>query len=77
MKGCGVPKSAANWITRDVLRELKERECEIEDLALTPAMLGQLIALVEEGRLTQKSAAQMPTKKVLLSLDMSRPPRCS
>ena len=77
VKGCGVPKSAANWITRDVLRELKERECEIEDLALTPAMLGQLIALVEEGRLTQKSAAQMPTKKVLLSLDMSRPPRCS
>lgn len=58
-KGCGAPKAAANWITRDVLRELKERECEIEDLALTPAMLGQLIALVEAGRLTQKSAAQL------------------
>ncbi|MGB0618662.1 MAG: Asp-tRNA(Asn)/Glu-tRNA(Gln) amidotransferase subunit GatB [Myxococcota bacterium] len=58
-KGCGAPKSAANWITRDVLRELKERECEIEDLALTPAMLGSLIGLVEEGRLTQKSAAQL------------------
>ena len=58
-KGCGAPKAAANWITRDVLRELKERECEIEDLALTPAALGQLIGLVEEGRLTQKSAAQL------------------
>ncbi|MCR9095979.1 MAG: Asp-tRNA(Asn)/Glu-tRNA(Gln) amidotransferase subunit GatB [bacterium] len=58
-KGCGAPKAAANWITRDVLRELKERECEIEDLALSPAILGKLIALVEEGRLTQKSAAQL------------------
>ncbi len=58
-KGCGAPKSAANWITRDVLRELKERECEIEELALTPAILGSLIGLVEEGRLTQKSAAQL------------------
>lgn len=58
-KGCGAPKSAANWITRDVLRELKERECEIEDLALTPAILGSLIGLVEEGRLTQKSAAEL------------------
>ncbi len=58
-KECGAPKAAANWITRDVLRELKERECEIEDLALTPQTLGRLIALVEEGRLTQKSAAQL------------------
>ena len=58
-KGCGAPKAAANWITRDVLRELKERECEIEDLALTPAILAKLIALVEEGRLTARNAAQL------------------
>ncbi len=55
---CGAPKQAANWITRDVLRELKERECEIEDLALTPVMLGGLIALIEEGRLTARNAAR-------------------
>ena len=58
-KGCGAPKVAANWITRDVLRELKERECELEDLSLTPEMLGKLIALVEEGRLTARSASQL------------------
>lgn len=58
-KTCGAPKSAANWITRDVLRELKERDCEIEHLALTPAILGRLIGLVEEGRLTARNAAEL------------------
>ncbi len=46
-------------MTRDVLRELKDRECELEDLALTPAMLAALIALVEEGRLTARSAGEL------------------
>ena len=58
-KQCGAAKAAANWITRDVLRELKERECEIENLALTPRVLGELIELVEEGRLTARNAAQL------------------
>ncbi len=58
-KACGVPKAAANWITRDVLRELKERDCDLEDLALTPTILGSLIALVEAGRLTARNAAQL------------------
>ena len=58
-KVCDAPKAASNWITRDVLRELKERECELEDLSLTPEMLGKLIALVEEGRLTARSASEL------------------
>jgi len=58
-KACGAPKVAANWITRDVLRELKERECEIEELALSPATLGALIGLVEAGRLTARSASEL------------------
>jgi aspartyl-tRNA(Asn)/glutamyl-tRNA(Gln) amidotransferase subunit B len=57
--GCGAPKAAANWITRDVLRELKERECELEDLSLTPSILAALIGLVEAGRLTARSASQL------------------
>ena len=56
---CGAPKSAANWITRDVLREIKERECELEELALTSEALGRMISLIEEGRLTANSAAQI------------------
>ena len=56
---CDAPKVAANWITRDVLRELKERECELEALALSPATLGALIGLVEAGRLTARSASEL------------------
>jgi aspartyl-tRNA(Asn)/glutamyl-tRNA(Gln) amidotransferase subunit B len=58
-RACGAPKAAANWMTRDVLRELKERDCELEDLALTPATLGALISLVEAGRLTARNAGQL------------------
>ena len=58
-RGCGAPKAAANWITRDVLRELKEREVELEELALTPAILAALIRLVEDGRLTARNASQI------------------
>ncbi len=54
---CGAPKAAANWIVRDLLRELKERDLEIEQTKLTPAMLAGLIGLVEAGRLTARSAA--------------------
>jgi aspartyl-tRNA(Asn)/glutamyl-tRNA(Gln) amidotransferase subunit B len=59
VRACRAPKAAANWITRDVLRELKERECELEALSLSPAALGAMIRLVEEGRLTAKSAAEI------------------
>ncbi len=58
-KACGAPKAAANWLTRDLLRELKEREVELEDTALTPTMLASLIRLVEEGRLTARNAADL------------------
>ncbi len=58
-KDCDAPKAAANWIIRDLLRELKERDLALEDVAMTPAMLGSLIRLVEEGRLTARNAAQL------------------
>jgi len=58
-RACDAPKAAANWITRDLLRELKEREVELEEIALTPEMLAGLIRLVESGRLTARNAAQL------------------
>lgn len=56
---CGSPKAAANWIVRDLLRELKERDLEVEQTKLTPAMLAGLIGLVDAGRLTARSAAEI------------------
>jgi aspartyl-tRNA(Asn)/glutamyl-tRNA(Gln) amidotransferase subunit B len=56
---CGSPKAASNWIIRDLLRVLKERDLEVEQTALTPAMLAALIRLVDAGRLTARSAAEL------------------
>jgi len=56
---CGSAQLAANWITRDLLRELKEREWALADVVMTPATLGALIRLVAEGRLTARSAAEL------------------
>jgi aspartyl-tRNA(Asn)/glutamyl-tRNA(Gln) amidotransferase subunit B len=58
-RACGAPKAAANWITRDLLRELKERELELEEVALTPPILASLIGLVDAGRLTARNAAEL------------------
>ena len=41
-------KTAANWILRDVLQALKEREQEIEETKLTPEALAALLRLLEE-----------------------------
>jgi aspartyl-tRNA(Asn)/glutamyl-tRNA(Gln) amidotransferase subunit B len=56
---CGSARAAANWIIRDLLRILKERDLEVEQTALTPEMLAGLIRLVEAGRLTVRSAAEI------------------
>jgi aspartyl-tRNA(Asn)/glutamyl-tRNA(Gln) amidotransferase subunit B len=52
-------KLAANWILRDVLQALKEREQEIEETKLAPGALAALLRLVEEGRITAKSAREL------------------
>jgi aspartyl-tRNA(Asn)/glutamyl-tRNA(Gln) amidotransferase subunit B len=52
-------KNVANWILRDVLQLLKERDVEIDALALTPEGLAALMQLVEEGRLTARSAREL------------------
>jgi aspartyl-tRNA(Asn)/glutamyl-tRNA(Gln) amidotransferase subunit B len=54
--GGGDARAVANWILRDVLAALNERELEIEDSALRPGDLATLISLVEEGRTTARSA---------------------
>jgi len=56
----GVPaKTVANWILRDVLKVLKEREQEIEDTKLSANALAGLLRLLEAGRVTAKSARDL------------------
>ena len=52
----GEAKPVANWLLRDVLHALGEQEIEIEDAALTPEALADLVHCVESGQTTAASA---------------------
>ena len=49
-------KTVANWVLRDLLRALNERDLELDAAKITPASLAALVDLVDAGRLTVKSA---------------------
>jgi aspartyl-tRNA(Asn)/glutamyl-tRNA(Gln) amidotransferase subunit B len=55
----GNAKSVANWIARDVLAATKERDLEIEATKLTPDALAALVRLVDDGKVTAKSAREL------------------
>jgi len=65
----GAPaKTAANWISVELLRRLKDANMEIGDSPLTPGSLAGLIAKVESGEITAASgkkvfAAMFETRK--------------
>jgi glutaminyl-tRNA synthetase len=48
------PQSVANWVVNELLRELKE--AELDELALTPTALGELVGLLDAGEVTQTGA---------------------
>jgi aspartyl-tRNA(Asn)/glutamyl-tRNA(Gln) amidotransferase subunit B len=48
---CQDGKAAANWITQDVLRVLKERNLAIEQLPVSGAALAEMIARIKSGEL--------------------------
>ena len=49
----GAPaKSAANWISTELLRRLNEGGKEIEDCPVAPAALAELLAKIESGEIT-------------------------
>ena len=47
--GCGDAKAAANWITQDVLRVLKQQESSIEQFDMPAEQLAELIKRVSAG----------------------------
>jgi len=56
---CKDAKQAANWVTQDVLRELKERQLSIEEFPIHSDVLGTLLKRVTEKTLTVKSAREV------------------
>jgi aspartyl-tRNA(Asn)/glutamyl-tRNA(Gln) amidotransferase subunit B len=55
----GQPQSVANWVLRDVLAALKERDAEAEAIRLAPEGFAALLRLVDAGRVTAKSARSL------------------
>jgi glutaminyl-tRNA synthetase len=51
------PKSVANWVMNEVLRELKEKP--IGDLPFGGAQLGALVALIDDGTITTTIAKEV------------------
>ena len=50
------PKQVSNWIMGELMRELKKEEAGIASCRVTPAALGKLLTLVEQGTISGKLA---------------------
>ena len=59
----GAPaKAAANWISGELLRHLKDAGKEIADCPLAPAALAELLAKIEKGEITAASGKKVFAK---------------
>lgn len=56
---CEDGKRAANWVTQDVLREMKDHSLTIGDFPIRPAVLGDLLKRVIANEITVKSAREV------------------
>jgi aspartyl-tRNA(Asn)/glutamyl-tRNA(Gln) amidotransferase subunit B len=52
-------RAAANWITGEVFRRLKEAETEIDEISLTPDQLAELIGLVSASTISGSAAKEV------------------
>src|SRR5215469_3817265 len=56
---CGDGKLASNWVTQDVLRELKERKLSIDEFAVRPAALADLLKRIKAGDIDTTRAREV------------------
>ena len=48
------PQKTANWILSDLMALLNEKEIEIDQTKMTPKILGNLVSLIESGKISGK-----------------------
>lgn len=65
----GDGKQAANWMTQDVQREMKQREQSIADFAIRPDVLGDLLKRINQKQITIKSAREVFSELLAESAD--------
>jgi aspartyl-tRNA(Asn)/glutamyl-tRNA(Gln) amidotransferase subunit B len=70
---CGDAKQAANWLTQDVLREMKERQLTIERFSIPADVLGALLQRVVARKITVNSGRIVFAALLERSVD-SQPP---
>lgn len=56
---CGNAKLASNWVMGDILRMVKERDCAVEALPVTPVLLGGLLRLIDQGTVSSAMAKEV------------------
>ena len=56
---CGSPREAAKWVVGEMMRNLKERETEPEDIPFPPAYLASVIGLAASNKITAASAKKL------------------
>jgi aspartyl-tRNA(Asn)/glutamyl-tRNA(Gln) amidotransferase subunit B len=75
-EAAGDAKAAANWVTQDVLRTLKEANATIEELSVSSASLAELIRRVKSGEVPSPRAREvfqtMVEKKVDVATALER-----
>ena len=69
-KASGDAKAAANWVTQDVLRTLKELDSPIETLPVSGEMLGDLIVKVKSGDIPSTRAREVFQTMVAKGVDV-------
>jgi len=55
----GNPKATSNWVMSDVLRKLKESAIALEAFPVSSDALGELVALVDRGKVSGKMAREV------------------
>jgi len=55
----GNPKATSNWVMSDVLRKLKESPVALEAFPVPPDALGELVGLVDQGKVSGKMAKEV------------------
>lgn len=61
-KVCGNPKAASNWIMTEVMREMKQAHMTIAQSKMTPALLGELISMIDKQVISGKIAKTIFTE---------------
>jgi aspartyl-tRNA(Asn)/glutamyl-tRNA(Gln) amidotransferase subunit B len=59
LAGCSDARQVSNWIMVDIMRIIKELKIEPDQLHITPARLGALLKLIDNGTISAKSARKV------------------